>query len=169
MMSRTKKLSVAFYWHMHQPVYQIAPAGDYLMPWARLHAIKDYLDMVTVLDKFKHLKLNFNLVPVLLDSIIDYAENNLDDIHSKLTVKPIDELNDDDKLFIVNNFFDANYQSMIFPLEEYNRLYQTYGIGYYTYGRNNEVFWSGDVSGRDARCIAWMPLPSPFVEKQSNK
>ena len=94
------------------------------MPWVRLHAIKDYLDMVTILDKFKHLKLNFNLVPVLLDSIIDYAENNLDDIHSRLTVKPLSELNDDDKLFIVNNFFDANYQSMIFPLEEYNRLYQ---------------------------------------------
>ena len=73
MMSQTKKLSIAFYWHMHQPVYQLSPEGDYLMPWTRLHAVKDYLDMVLILDKFKNTKLNFNLVPVLLDELIDYA------------------------------------------------------------------------------------------------
>ena len=124
MMSRTKKLSIAFYWHMHQPVYQLGPDGDFLMPWVRLHAIKDYLDMVEILSKFKKLKLNFNLVPVLLDSIIDYAENEMHDIHSRLTVTPLHLLSNDAKLFIINNFFDANYQSMIFPYEEYNRLYQ---------------------------------------------
>ena len=80
MMSQTKKLSVAFYWHMHQPVYQLSPNGDYLMPWVRLHAIKDYLDMVTILEKFKRIKLNFNLVPVLLDSLIDYGEKYLHDM-----------------------------------------------------------------------------------------
>lgn len=124
MMSQTKKLSIAFYWHMHQPVYQLTPDGDYLMPWVRLHAIKDYLDMVEILSKFKKLKLNFNLVPILLDSIIDYAENNMHDIHSRLTVTPVEMLTDDAKLFIMNNFFDANYNSMIYPFEEYNRLYQ---------------------------------------------
>ena len=105
MMSRTKKLSIAFYWHMHQPVYQLGPDGDFLMPWVRLHAIKDYLDMVEILDKFKKLKLNFNLVPVLLDSIIDYAENEMHDIHSRLTVTPLHLLSNDAKLFIINNFF----------------------------------------------------------------
>ena len=40
MMSQAKKLSIAFYWHMHQPVYQLSPEGDYLMPWVRLHAVK---------------------------------------------------------------------------------------------------------------------------------
>ena len=50
MMSQSKKLSIAFYWHMHQPVYEIE--GTYLMPWARLHAVKDYLDMILVLEKF---------------------------------------------------------------------------------------------------------------------
>ena len=124
MVAQTKKLSIAFYWHMHQPVYQLTPAGDFLMPWVRLHAIKDYLDMVTILDKFKNVKLNFNLVPVLLDSLIDYGQNNLHDIHSRLTVKPVEDLTDDDKEFIINNFFDANFHYMILPNEEYNRLYQ---------------------------------------------
>ena len=111
---------------MHQPVYQLTPDGDYLMPWVRLHAVKDYLDMVMFVDKFKNLKLNFNLVPVLLDALIDYGENNLHDIHSRLTITDIKDLTMDDKEFIINNFFDANYHSMILPNDEYNRLYQKY-------------------------------------------
>lgn len=124
MMSQNKKLSIAFYWHMHQPVYQLTPQGDYLMPWVRMHAVKDYLDMVLVVNKFKKLKLNFNLVPVLLDALIDYGEKGLHDIHSRITIT--ENLTDDDKEFVINNFFDANYHSMILPNPEYNRLYQKY-------------------------------------------
>lgn len=124
MMSVGKKLSIAFYWHMHQPVYQLNPDSDYLMPWVRLHGVKDYLDMLLISDDFKRLKLNFNLVPVLLDSLIDYAENDCHDIHSRLTISNISEFTNDDKEFILNNFFDANYSSMIFPNEHYNELYQ---------------------------------------------
>ena len=124
MTGQTKKLSIAFYWHMHQPVYQLTPTGDYLMPWTRLHAIKDYLDMLLITDKFKNIKLNFNLVPVLLDELIDYGENEMHDIHSRLTITDVKDLSNDDKEFIINNFFDANYHSMILPHSEYNRLYQ---------------------------------------------
>lgn len=126
MINNNKKLSIAFYWHMHQPVYQLTPTGDFLMPWVRLHAVKDYLDMALFVNKFKKLKLNFNLVPVLLDSLIDYGENNIHDIHSRLTVTDVSDLTDDDKEFIINNFFDSNYHHMILPNEEYDRLYQKY-------------------------------------------
>ena len=54
---------------MHQPVYEIE--GTYLMPWARLHAVKDYLDMVLILEKYPKLKLNFDVVPALMDTIVD--------------------------------------------------------------------------------------------------
>lgn len=124
MMSVGKKLSIAFYWHMHQPVYQLNADSDYLMPWVRLHAVKDYLDMLLISEKFSRLKLNFNLVPALLDSIIDYGEKGYHDIHSRLTVTSISELTDDDKEFILNNFFDANFSSMIYHHEPYNNLYQ---------------------------------------------
>ena len=124
MMSQSKKLSIAFYWHMHQPVYQLTPTGDYLMPWVRLHCVKDYLDMALWVDKFSDLKLNFDFVPVLLDCIIDYAEKDANDIHSRLTVTPDEDLTHEDKIFILNNFFDANYQTMILTNEEYHRLYQ---------------------------------------------
>lgn len=124
MMSVGKKISIAFYWHMHQPVYQLTPDSDYLMPWVRLHGVKDYLDMLLVMKKFETLKLNFNLVPILLDAFIDYGEKDYHDIHSRLTVTNVKELTKDDKEFILNNFFDANYSSMIFPHVHYNELYQ---------------------------------------------
>lgn len=124
MISQSKKLSIAFYWHMHQPVYQLSPTGDFLMPWVRLHAVKDYLDMALWAKKFDKLKLNFNFVPVLINAIINYGENEAHDIHSRLTITPQDALTNEDKIFILNNFFDANYQTMILANPEYHRLYQ---------------------------------------------
>ena len=109
---------------MHQPVYQLSPTGDYLMAWGRLHAIKDYLDMITILDDFKDIKVNVNIVPVLLDMLVDYGEKNAHDLHSRLTITPIEALNDEDKEFILNNFFDANYKTMIYPYPQYNKLFQ---------------------------------------------
>ncbi len=123
-MSQSKKLSIAFYWHMHQPIYQLSANGDYLMPWVRLHAVKDYLDMALWAKKFDKLKLNFNFAPVLLDCILEYANHDAHDIHSRLTITPEEELTREDKIFILNNFFDTNYQTMILPNEEYHRLYQ---------------------------------------------
>ena len=41
-----------------------------------------------------------------------------------------------------------------FRYGEYNCMFETYGIGWQLDGH-----WSGDVSGRQARCIAWQPLP----------
>lgn len=48
-----------------------------------------------------------------------------------------------------------------FRYGDYNCLYQTYGIGYYSIV-DSKVIWGGDVSGHRARAIAWMPLPEPW-------
>lgn len=94
------------------------------MPWVRLHAVKDYLDMLVISKKYPRLKLNFNIVPLLMDSILDYVENGADDLHSKLTVTPLEEFSVADKEFVLNNFFDANYANMILPNENYAKLYK---------------------------------------------
>ena len=119
-----KKLSIAFIWHMHQPVYQESRNDYFLMPWVRLHAVKDYLDMLTAMDGYKKLKLNFSLVPILLTAMDKYGNADFHDLHSKLTVTPISELTDEDKFFIINNFFDANYANMILPHIRYADLYK---------------------------------------------
>jgi len=116
-----KNLSLAIYWHMHQPVYEIE--GTYLMPWARLHAVKDYLDMILVLEKFPKLKLNFDVVPALMDTVIDYI-NGKHDIHSELTVSNLENITEEEKSFILNNFFSSKFETMIYRSENYKNLYQ---------------------------------------------
>ena len=106
--------------------YQLTPDSDYIMPWTRLHAVKDYLDMLTIIKNYKNIKLNFNIVPILIDSFIRYGQKDFHDIHSRISVKPVEELTDEDKNFIINNFFDANYQYMIMPFKEYDRLIHKY-------------------------------------------
>lgn len=93
------------------------------MPWVRLRAIKDYLDMLLIMRKFPTLKLNFNLVPMLLSSLEDYAKNGAHDIYSRLSITPVEDLSDDEKEFIINHFFDANYPNMVANNKEYKKLY----------------------------------------------
>lgn len=119
-----KKLSIAFVWHLHQPNYKDSETGMYLMPWVRLHAIKDYLDMLLILDGFPKIKQTFNIVPLLMDQIEDYAHNDAHDVHSALTVKDVASFCEQDKIFVLNSFFDANYNSMISVHPRYNYLYQ---------------------------------------------
>ena len=106
---------------MHQPVYEIE--GTYLMPWARLHAVKDYLDMVLILEKFPKLKLNFDVVPALMDTVLDYI-NGRHDIHSELTVTDVEIMTDEEKSFILNNFFSPKFETMLYKSENYKNLYQ---------------------------------------------
>ena len=48
-----------------------------------------------------------------------------------------------------------------FRFGSYNRMFQTYGIGYQYNG-----MWGGEVAqGQKARVLAWMPLPEPPEEK----
>ena len=43
---------VALLWHMHQPFYQDLVTGEHILPWVRLHALKDYYGMVALLREF---------------------------------------------------------------------------------------------------------------------
>ena len=43
---------LAILWHMHQPFYEDLATGEHILPWVRLHALKDYWGMVALLDEF---------------------------------------------------------------------------------------------------------------------
>ena len=42
-------MKVALVWHMHQPSYRDPVHGAFVLPWVRLHALRDYLGMLTAL------------------------------------------------------------------------------------------------------------------------
>jgi len=62
-------VDLVFLWHHHQPDYRSPRTGVSLLPWVRLHATKDYLDMARHLERHPGVKAAFNFVPVLLDQI----------------------------------------------------------------------------------------------------
>ncbi|MBY0356606.1 MAG: hypothetical protein K2W82_01285 [Candidatus Obscuribacterales bacterium] len=119
----SEKLSVCFVWHMHQPLYKDRASDRYLMPWVRLHGIKDYLDMPLVLESFPAVKQTFNLVPSLLEQLEDYAKNNACDEQLLLTVKAESEYSDADKTTILTESFHANLDRQIKIHAPYHQFY----------------------------------------------
>jgi alpha-amylase/alpha-mannosidase (GH57 family) len=125
-----KPLNIAILWHMHQPYYKDLVTGEYVMPWVRLHGIKDYYDMVAILDEFPSVHQTFNMVPSLVDQILDYVENNASDTHMDLTLKPASELTPSDKEAILQNFFLANWENMVKPYPRYWEILKMRGFVY---------------------------------------
>jgi alpha-amylase/alpha-mannosidase (GH57 family) len=85
---------------MHQPLYKDRLSGMYLMPWVRLHAIKDYLDMILILNEFPNVRQTFNLVPSLMEQMEDYALNDAVDQQLLLTCKASEQYTAPDKAFL---------------------------------------------------------------------
>ncbi|HAM53490.1 MAG TPA: glycoside hydrolase [Nitrospiraceae bacterium] len=100
----------------------------YRLPWARLHGTKDYLDMAAVLGDYPEIRQTFNIVPSLIEQILDYTDNNATDAFLDATRKRISELTDDEKIFILENFFLANWDNMIRPFPRYYELLVKRGL-----------------------------------------
>jgi alpha-amylase/alpha-mannosidase (GH57 family) len=100
-MPTSEPLHVAFVWHMHQPYYRSARTGAFEMPWARMHALKDYLDMVESLAAYPDLHQTFNLVPCLVEQLEDYASGDFIDVYWEHTLKPAADLDPAGRAFVV--------------------------------------------------------------------
>ncbi len=117
-------LHVALIWHQHQPLYKSPVAGKYRMPWVRLHGIKDYLDLVLILEQFPKLHQTVNLVPSLLIQIEDYAAGTAFDPYLELLLTPVDTMTSEQLRFVVERFFDAHVPHLIEPYPRYRELFQ---------------------------------------------
>lgn len=113
---------------MHQPFYKDPLNGKYLMPWVRLHGIKDYYPMALLLENSGSARATFNMVPSLVEQIDDYANNGATDTFLDLTVKKASSLTAQDKLDILNNFFKVNFKRFIEPHPRYSELLIKKGV-----------------------------------------
>jgi alpha-amylase/alpha-mannosidase (GH57 family) len=116
-------VSLALLWHHHQPYYPDDVAGENPMPWARLHATKDYLGMALHLEEVPEFACTINLVPSLLDQLEAYARGATD-IHLNLSRAPAESLSGEDACHVLDTFFLAAPESMIRPHPRYHELYQ---------------------------------------------
>ncbi|MEW6095165.1 MAG: glycoside hydrolase family 57 protein [bacterium] len=119
------KIHLAILWHFHQPMYKNKineQKGAYFMPWVRLHSIRDYFSMAQMLKKYPSLHLTFNFVPSLLWQIEDYVNNSATDKELELSLTPVSKLSMGNKDYILMHFFDANYETQIYPYPRYKEL-----------------------------------------------
>jgi alpha-amylase/alpha-mannosidase (GH57 family) len=107
--------------HMHQPYYKDLRSGEYLLPWVRLHALRNYADIPAFQLKYPETKITYNLVPSLIEQIKDYAEG-ADDQFLALTRLPAATLTEGNKRDILTNFFQINRATHINPFPRYVEL-----------------------------------------------
>jgi alpha-amylase/alpha-mannosidase (GH57 family) len=116
-------VKLALLWHMHQPNYEDLATGEHILPWVRLHAIKDYWGMVAMLEAFPRIHVTFNLVPSLLSQVEAFAGGRARDRHLEVGLKPAGELTGDEGGWLVANGFHAPYGRMIGPYPRYAELH----------------------------------------------
>jgi alpha-amylase/alpha-mannosidase (GH57 family) len=121
-------VTVAFFWHQHQPYYPDDVSNETLMPWVRLHATKDYYGMALHLKELPEFRCTINLVPSLLIQLQAYSEGR-SDRHLDVSRLPTDGMSESDVRYLLDNFFLANVESMIRPYERYHELYLRRGLG----------------------------------------
>jgi alpha-amylase/alpha-mannosidase (GH57 family) len=122
------KINLAFLWHQHQPFYK--NENEFLLPWVRFHGTKDYYDMVRILDDFPKIKQNINLVPSLLIQLDEYIDGTIKDKIWILSAKDPNDLSEEDKAEILENFFKCYSERMIKPYPRYLELYRIRGEKY---------------------------------------
>lgn len=115
-------VSLALFWHQHQPYYPDDLTGENLMPWVRLHGTKDYIGMAMHIKEVPEFRCTINLVPSLIYQIQRYVQGH-SDRHLDVSILNADSLSKTDALYLVDNFFMANEASMIMPFERYHELY----------------------------------------------
>ena len=118
------KLPVAIIWHMHQPYYKHPQTSEFVLPWVRLHASKDYLHMARLLQEFPGVKVHFTMVPSLRDQLEDYARG-ADDEDTRVTMRTVEaQLDEDEKRHMLRRFFSIHHGNVISQYDEYRRLLQ---------------------------------------------
>ncbi len=122
-------LDVVIIWHMHQPYYKDPLKNVYALPWTYLHGIKDYFDMPAIVEDTPGAKAVFNLVPSLIEQLLEYASGSAVDPFLEKGKAAPSELSQDDRVFLLENFFSANRQNMIEPSRRYLELLYMAGEG----------------------------------------
>src|SRR6266545_6486140 len=96
MSGRFAPVDLVLLWHHHQPDYRRPRLRRAVLPWTRLHACKDYLDMALHLERHPGVRATFNLVPALVDQLEGAAAGEPDDLFD-LLARPLASLTPEER------------------------------------------------------------------------
>lgn len=118
------RVNLAVLWHMHQPQYRDPENGRYVLPWTRLHGLKDYWGMVKVLEEFPRFHATFNVVPSLGMQLEEYASGNFNEPWFTLAFKKTDDLTREDKTEILARAFQVNHERLMSRWSRFVELHE---------------------------------------------
>jgi alpha-amylase/alpha-mannosidase (GH57 family) len=118
------RIHLVVLWHMHQPQYRDPETGRYVLPWTRLHALKDYYGMVETLREFPNFHATFNIVPALGAQLEEYASGKFNEPWFSLAFKNADELTREDKSEILSRAFQVNHEHLMSRWPRFVELYE---------------------------------------------
>ena len=115
-------LRLCLLWHMHQPDYRDPRrSGHAVMPWTRLHAARDYVDMLELATRHPGVHTTFNYVPVLLDQLIDVANGGSDPLLDACSRDP-GELSRDDVARLLPALLEVHPEHAVNASARYREL-----------------------------------------------
>lgn len=100
-------------WHMHQPEYRDPANGQFILPWTRLHALKDYWGMVHLLREFPGFHATVNVVPSLGSQLEEYASGKFNEPWFDLAFLSAEQLTSQQKLEILDRAFQLNHEHLM--------------------------------------------------------
>jgi alpha-amylase/alpha-mannosidase (GH57 family) len=118
------RIHLMLLWHMHQPQYRDPATGSYILPWTRLHALKDYWGMVRVLEEFPDMHATINVVPSLGAQLEEYASGKFDEPWFAIACMPTDKLSPADKREILVRGFQVNREHAMQRWPRYAELFE---------------------------------------------
>lgn len=118
------RVHLVLLWHMHQPEYRDPVTGAFVLPWTRLHALKDYWGMVKLLEEFPGIHASFNLVPSLVRQLQEYASGRFHETWFDLVFRPAADLGQQQCREILGRAFQANREHAIRRWPRYWELFE---------------------------------------------
>src|SRR6201998_1730813 len=118
------KVHLVVLWHMHQPQYRDPETGCYVLPWTRLHALKDYWGMVKLLEEFPKFHATFNVVPALGLQLEEYASGTFNEPWFELAFRDAEKLCKEAKSEILQRAFQVNHERLLSRWPRFLELYE---------------------------------------------
>lgn len=166
------RIHLVMLWHMHQPLYREPETRRYVLPWTRLHALKDYWGMVRVLEDFPRVHATFNVVPSLGMQLEDYASGQFDEPWFRVAFRPVEMLTSEDKMELLTRAFQVNRENLASRWRRYIELHERVEVS----GSRAALTTFGQRDWRDLQVLsqlAWMDeewlANDPVISELANK
>ena len=127
-MTERSGLDLVLMWHMHQPDYRDHLTGEWFESWTWLHALKDYSDMASHLERHPSVRAVVNFTPVLVEQLEalagELAGPDPREPLARLLLEPrLAALPEAQRRWILDRCFRCNPPTMLHPFPGYRRLW----------------------------------------------